>query len=115
VEDRAVGIELDPALKESVRALEAPGGLFGDAALHESFEILRIRAKTLLEGVELPLDDSTLAVCDLEVSARDSHALVERQGARERDYRLVGEPLPEVEDTEVVVRASIRRIDSTSE
>jgi hypothetical protein len=115
VEHRAVGVELDRALKQSVGALESPSRLLGDAALHEGFEILRVRAKTLLEGVKLPFDDSALAVCDLEVSARDTHALVEREGAGEGNYRLVGEPLPEVKDTQVVVRASIRWIDSTGE
>ena len=115
VEHRAVGVELDRTLKQSVGALETPGGLLRDAALYERFEILRVRAKTLLERVKLPLDDSALAVGDLEVSARNAHALVERERARERDYRLVGEPLPEVEDTEVVVRARIRWIDSTGE
>ncbi len=92
-----------------------PCGLLCDPALHEGFEILRIGAESFLELVEPALDDSALTVGDLEIPARHTHALIQRQGARERCDRLVRQPLSEVENTEVVVSARIRRIDSAGE
>ena len=59
--------------------------------------------------------DPRFPIRNLKISSRYAHPLVEREGAGERDDRLVRQPLSEVEDAEVVVRARIRRIDSAGE
>src|SRR5258705_4538380 len=115
MDHRAVRIQLDRPLKQRVGALEATGGLLSDTALDERLEILRVGAQPFLELVQPLLEDSTFAVGNLQISPRNAHALVERERFRERSDRLLGQSLPEIEDTEVVERARIRRIDSASE
>src|SRR5258705_280919 len=115
MDHRAVRIQLDRPLKQRVGALEATGGLLSDTALDERLEILRVGAQPFLELVQPLLEDSTFAVGNLQIPARNAHALVERERFRERGDRLLGQSLPEIEDTAVVERARIRRIDSASE
>src|SRR5690242_13307032 len=98
-----------------MRALEASGRFLGDSSLDQCFQIVRIGAQAFLELLEATLENPALTVGDLEISARYSHALVEREGARESENRLLRQPFSEVEDSEVVVRARVRRIDSASE
>src|ERR1700680_728723 len=115
MKDGGVGIQLDRALKERVRALERAGLLFRDSTLNKRLEVLRIGTQPFLELVQALLEDATLAVRDLEVAPRDAHALVESQRARECDDRFVRQPLSKVENAEVVVSAGIRRVDSAGE
>src|SRR5690349_21458051 len=86
--------------------------LLRDAALHQCFEVGRVGAEPLFQLLQATLEQPALAVGDLEVPTRDVHALVERQRSRERDDGFVGEPLPEVENTEVVVGPRVRWIDA---
>src|SRR5882672_708484 len=115
MENGAVGIELDRALEECVRALEAARRLLGDSALNERLEVFRIGTEPFLELVQSALEDPALAVRDLEVAPRHAHSLVESQCARERDDCLVRQSLSKIENAEVVVRAGIRRVDSAGE
>src|SRR5438105_1834447 len=62
-----------------------------------------------------PLEDAALAICYLEIAACNAHPLVEREGARERDDRLVCKALSKVEYAEVVVCARVRGIDPAGE
>src|SRR2546423_14478750 len=111
----AVGIELDRALKESVRPFESAGCFLGDSALYQRFEVLGIRSQAFLEVVQPTLEDSALPICDLEISPRHAHPLVKGQRARERDDSFVRQSLSEIQDSEVVVCARVRRIDSARE
>ena len=115
MQNGAVGIQVDCPLKEGVRPLEPAGGFLRDPTLHQRFEILGIRSQALLEVVEPALENPTLPVRDLQISPRHTHPLVERQRARERDDRFVRQSLSEIQDSEVVVRARVRRIDSARE
>src|SRR5216110_1199969 len=96
-------------------ALEAARCLLRYPALNQRFEVVRISTQTLLELVQTALENSTFAIGDLQISARNTHAFVERQRAREGGNRFLGEAFSEVEDTEIVVSARIRWIDSASE
>src|SRR6185437_7823158 len=51
----------------------------------------------------------------LKIATRNAHALVERERPRECENRLLGQPLTEIENSEVVVRSGVRRIDSSGE
>ena len=83
--------------------------------MYQRFQIVRIGAQTLLELLQSTLESAAFTVGDLEISARNAHALVQRQCARERDDRFLGQPFAEIEDAKVVVRAGVRGIDSTGE
>src|SRR6202022_2300557 len=115
MQHRAVGIEVDRALKERVRPLEPAGCLLRYSALYQRLQILGIRSQPFLEVVQPALEDSAFPVRNLEISPCHTYALVERQRARERDDRLVRQSFSEIEDSEVVVCARVRRIDSSRE
>src|ERR1700693_6409042 len=95
--------------------LESAGGLFRYSTLYKRFEILGIRSQPLLEVVQPALENSALPVGNLQISPCDAHALVERQRARERNDGFVRQSLSEIQDSQVVVCARIRRIDSACE
>ena len=115
VKDRAVLILVDGALEERMRALQTSSRLFRDAALYQRFQIVRIGAQTLLELLQSTLESAAFTVGDLEISAGNTHALVQRQCAREGDDRFLGQAFAEIEDAKVVVRAGVRGIYSTGE
>src|SRR3954470_10075238 len=86
--------------------------LFGDTALHQRFDVGGVGAQPLLELLESAFEQAALTIGDLEIPTRDVHALIERQRARKCDDGFVGQPLPEVEDTEIVVCPRVRWIDT---
>src|SRR5437762_13694526 len=95
-------------------ALETARRLLRYPALNQRFEVVRIGTQTLLEPPQTAPENSTFAIGNLQIAARNTHALVERQRARGGGTRFPGEALREVEDTEIVVSGRRLVIDSAS-
>ena len=79
------------------------------------FTIVGTRAKPLVQLGDALVVVAGVEVRDLEVALRDLHLLVELERTHECAHGLFVQPLVVVENTEVVVRPSVRRIDPPGE
>ncbi len=85
------------------------------AQLPARVAVLRMDAQPLLQLGDAGIVVAGIEIRDLEIALRDLHFLVELERLHERGDGLFVQPLVVVEHTQVVVRASVRRIDPSGE
>jgi hypothetical protein len=86
-------------------------GLLGDSALHEKSDVVGILGKPVIELSYPAFQKAGFSVGDLQIPARDTHALVERERAGESSDGVVEKTAAIIENAEIVLSAGISRVD----